>query len=37
VLAGDRVPAGDLTVRISSRPRTARVEPETGAVVHGGG
>lgn len=35
VLAGDRVPERELTVRISSRPPRARVDPETGAVVHG--
>lgn len=35
VLAGDRVPERELTVRISSRPARARVDPETGAVVHG--
>ena len=37
VLAGDRVPEREVTVRISSRPGRARVDPETGAVVHGGG
>jgi hypothetical protein len=36
VLAGDRVPERELTVRISSRPARARVDPETSAVVHGG-
>jgi hypothetical protein len=35
VLAGNRVPERELTVRISSRPTRARVDPETGAVVHG--
>jgi hypothetical protein len=35
VLAGNRVPERELTVRISSRPARARVDPETGAVVHG--
>jgi hypothetical protein len=35
VLAGNRVPERELTVRISSRPARARVNPETGAVVHG--
>jgi len=35
VLAGDRVPEREVTVRISSRPASARVDPETGAVVHG--
>jgi hypothetical protein len=35
VLAGDRVPEREMTVRISSRPASARVDPETGAVVHG--
>jgi hypothetical protein len=34
VLAGNRVPERELTVRISSRPARARVDPETGAVVH---
>jgi hypothetical protein len=37
VLAGDRAPERELTVRISSRPADARVDPETGAVVRGGG
>jgi hypothetical protein len=37
VLSGNRVPERALTVRISSRPARARVDPETGAVVHGGG
>ncbi|MEA2382946.1 MAG: hypothetical protein QOH72_2917 [Solirubrobacteraceae bacterium] len=36
VLSGDRVPEREFTVRISSRPVRARVDPETGAVVHGG-
>lgn len=35
VLAGDRVPERNLTVRITSRPASARVDPETGAVVRG--
>jgi hypothetical protein len=35
VLAGDRAPERRLTVRISARPARARVDPETGAVVHG--
>jgi len=35
VLAGDRVPEREVTVRISSRPASARVDPETGAVIHG--
>ena len=35
VLAGDRVPEREVTVRISSRPASARVDPETGTVVHG--
>jgi hypothetical protein len=35
VLAGNRVPERELTVRISSEPARARVDPETGAVVHG--
>jgi hypothetical protein len=35
VLAGNRAPERELTVRISSRPARARVDPETGAVVHG--
>jgi len=35
VLAGDRVPERELTVRISGRPASARVDPETGAVVRG--
>ena len=34
-LAGNRAPERRLTVRISSRPARARVDPETGAVVHG--
>ena len=33
VLAGDRVPEREMTVRISARPASARVDPETGAVV----
>ena len=33
VLAGDRVPEREMTVRISARPAAARVDPETGAVV----
>jgi len=37
VLAGDRLPEREVTVRILSRPGRARVDPETGAVVHGGG
>jgi hypothetical protein len=37
VLSGNRAPERELTVRISSRPARARVDPETGAVVHGGG
>jgi hypothetical protein len=36
VLAGNRAPEREVTVRISSRPAPARVDPETGAVVHGG-
>jgi hypothetical protein len=36
VLAGDRSPERELTVRISARPADARVDPETGAVVRGG-
>jgi hypothetical protein len=35
VLAGDRVPERSLTVRITSRPGSARVDPESGAVVRG--
>jgi hypothetical protein len=35
VLAGNRVPERELAVRISSEPARARVDPETGAVVHG--
>ena len=35
VLAGDRVPEREMTVRISTRPASARVDPETGAVVRG--
>jgi hypothetical protein len=35
VLAGDRVPEREMTVRISARPASARVDPETGAVVRG--
>jgi hypothetical protein len=37
VLAGNRAPERELTVRISSRPARARVDPETGAVVRGNG
>jgi hypothetical protein len=37
VLAGNRAPEREVTVRISARPARARVDPETGAVVHGGG
>jgi hypothetical protein len=37
VLAGNRVPEREVTVRISARPARARVDPETGAVVRGGG
>jgi hypothetical protein len=37
VPAGDRAPERELTVRISSRPADARVDPETGAVVRDGG
>jgi hypothetical protein len=37
VLAGDRSPERELTVRISSRPADARVDPDTGAVVRDGG
>jgi hypothetical protein len=36
VLAGNRAPERELTVRISSRPAAARVNPETGAVERGG-
>jgi hypothetical protein len=36
VLSGNRVPERELTVRVSSRPAPARVNPETGAVEHGG-
>jgi hypothetical protein len=36
VLAGNRVPERELTVRVSSRPASSRVDPETGAVEHGG-
>jgi len=36
VLSGNRAPEREVTVRISSRPARARVDPETGAVVHGG-
>jgi len=35
VLAGDRAPEREMTVRISTRPASARVDPETGAVVRG--
>ena len=35
VLAGNRVPERELTVRISSRPARSRVNPETGAVERG--
>jgi hypothetical protein len=37
VLAGNRSPERELTARISSRPARSRVDPETGAVVRGGG
>jgi hypothetical protein len=37
VLTGNRVPERELTVRVSSRPASARVNPETGAVERGGG
>jgi hypothetical protein len=33
VLAGDRAPERAITVRIASRPASARVDPDTGAVV----
>jgi hypothetical protein len=36
VLSNNRAPEREVTVRISSRPARARVDPETGAVVHGG-
>lgn len=36
VLAGDRAPERELTVRVSSRPAAARVNPDTGAVERGG-
>jgi hypothetical protein len=36
VLRGDRIPERELTVRVSSRPAPARVNPETGAVERGG-
>jgi hypothetical protein len=36
VLTGNRAPERELTVRVSSRPAPARVNPETGAVEHGG-
>jgi hypothetical protein len=36
VLSGNRAPERELTVRVSSRPAPARVNPETGAVEHGG-
>jgi hypothetical protein len=36
VLSGNRAPVRELTVRISSRPAPARVDPETGAVERGG-
>ena len=35
LLTGNRVPERELTVRISSRPARARVDPDTGAVLHG--
>jgi hypothetical protein len=35
VLAGNRVPERELTVRVSSQPARSRVNPETGAVEHG--
>ena len=35
VLAGDRVPEREMTVRISTRPASVRVDPDTGAVVRG--
>jgi hypothetical protein len=37
VVQGGRAPVRRLTVRISARPAAARVDPETGAVVHRGG
>jgi hypothetical protein len=37
VLAGNRSPERELTARISSQPADSRVDPETGAVVRGGG
>lgn len=36
VLEGDRAPEGEVTVRISSRPAQAHVDPETGDVVREG-
>src|SRR3954454_14006915 len=36
VLSGNRVPEREQTVRVSSQPAPARVNPETGAVEHGG-
>jgi hypothetical protein len=35
VLAGNRAPAGSITVDVSDRPASAHVDPETGAVVRG--
>jgi hypothetical protein len=35
VLAGNRAPERELTVRVSSQPAPSRVNPETGAVEHG--
>jgi hypothetical protein len=37
VLAGNRVPEREVTVRVSARPVRARVDPRTGVVVRGGG
>jgi hypothetical protein len=36
VVAGNHVPERELTARVSSRPASARVNPETGAVERGG-
>ena len=37
VFAGNRAPAGSITVDVSDRPAAAHVDPRTGAVVRSGG
>ena len=37
ILAGNRAPAGSMTVDVSDRPAQAHVDPETGRVVRGSG